>query len=98
VSYFKDHTGYDDEETFIRAIYSKYFSQMSLLKIHLEKWLILENLMNVGNGAKFNSQITDIRDLTGDYVLKFSLMHFIRATRDWECGVTLHLIRTNRVK
>jgi len=98
VSYFKDHTGYDDEETFIRAIYSKYFAQMSLLKIHLEKWLILENLMNVGNGAKFNSQITDVRDLTGDYVMKFSLVHFIRATRDWECGVTLHLIRTNRVK
>ena len=97
ISFFKDHTGYDDDETFIQAIHSKYFSQMSLLKIHLEKWLILENLLKVGTGVKFNSQITDIRDLTGDYVLKFSLAHFIRATRDWECGVTLHLIRTNRV-
>ena len=97
VSYFKDHTGYDDEETFIRAIYSKYFSQMSLLKVHLEKWLILENLMNIGTGVKFNSQITDVRDLTGKYVLKFSLIHFLRASRDWECGVTMHLIRTNRV-
>lgn len=96
-SFFKDHTGHDDDDTFISAIHSKYFTQMSLLKIHLEKWLLLENLLKIGEGVKFNSQITDIRDLTGDYVLKFSLTHFIRATRDWECGVTLHLIRTNRV-
>lgn len=97
-SFFKDHTGYDSDETFIRAIHSKYFAQMSILKVHLEKWLILENLLNVGNGVIFRSKITDVRDLTGHYVSKFSMTHFIRAPRDWECGVTLHLIRTNRVK
>lgn len=97
ISYFKDHTGYDDEQTFIRSTYSKFFAQMSLLKIHLEKWLIFENLLNVGSGATFKSNIQDVRDLTGNYVLKFSLVHFIRAKRDWECGVTIHLIRTNRV-
>jgi hypothetical protein len=97
ISFFKDHTGYDTDETFIRAIHSKYFAQMSILKIHLEKWLMLENLLNVGCGAIFKSNIQDVRDLTGNYVSKFSLTHFIRAKRDWECGVTLHLIRTNRV-
>jgi len=96
-SFFKDHTGYDDLETHIRAIHSKYFAQMSILKVHLEKWLILENLINVGQGVVFRSNIQDVRDLTGNYVLKFSLVHFIRGRRDWECGVTLHLIRTNRV-
>ena len=96
-SFFKDHTGYDDVETHIRAIHSKYFAQMSLLKVHLEKWLHLENLINVGQGVIFRSNIRDVRDLTGNYVLKFSLVHFIRARRDWECGATLHLIRTNRV-
>jgi hypothetical protein len=97
VSFFKDHTGYDDNETHIQSIHSKYFAQMSLLKVHLEKWLLLEQLVNVGISAKFNSNIQDVRDLTGIYVVKFSLVHFIRATRDWECGVTLHLIRTNRI-
>ena len=97
-SFFKDHTGYGDVETHIRAIHSKFFAQMSLLKVHLEKWLLLENLIYVGTGAAFRSNIQDIRDLTGNYVMKFSLTHFIRADRDWECGVTLHLIRTNRIK
>ena len=97
-SFFKDHTGYDKDETFIRAIHSKFFAQMSILKIHLEKWLVLENLINIGHGVIFRSKVTDVRDLTGHYVSKFSLTHFIRAKRDWECGVTLHLIRTNRVK
>lgn len=96
-SFFKDHTGYNEVETHIRAIHSKYFAQMSLLKVHLEKWLLLEKLMDVGNPVKFNSNIQDVRDLTGNYVMKFSLVHFIRAERDWECGVTLHLIRTNRI-
>jgi len=96
-SFFKDHTGYDKDETFIRAIHSKFFAQMSILKVHLEKWLILQNLLDVGNGVIFRSKITDVMDLTGHYVSKFSLTHFIRANRDWECGVTLNLIRTNRV-
>ena len=78
-------------------MHSKKFAQMSILKVHLEKWLILKNLLSVGEGATFRSNINDVRDLTGNYVLKFSLVHFIRARRDWECGVTLHLIRTNRV-
>jgi hypothetical protein len=98
ISIFKDHTGYDDTETHIRAIHSKFFGQMSILKVHLEKWLILQNLLEVGNGVIFRSKITDVRDLTGHYISKFCMTHFIRATRDWECGVTLHLIRTNRVK
>jgi hypothetical protein len=97
ISYFKDHTGYDNVQTHIRAIHSKFFAQVSLLKIHLEKFLILERFLNVGISARFISKITDVRDLTGNYVQKFSLIHFIRATRDWECGITVHLIRTNRV-
>ena len=96
-SFFKDHTGYNDVETHIRALHSKLFAQMSLLKVHLEKWLILERLIDVGTGAIFRSNIQDVRDLTGNYVLKFSLAHFIRSDRDWECGVTVHLIRTNRI-
>jgi hypothetical protein len=96
-SFFKDHTGYEDSETHIRAIHSKFFAQMSVLKIHLEKWLMLKNLLDVGKGIIFRSNINDVRDLTGNYVLKYSLTHFIRGTRDWECGVTLHLIRTNRI-
>jgi hypothetical protein len=96
-SFFKDHTGYNEVESHIRAIHSKFFAQMSVLKVHLEKWLILERLMDVGRGIVFRSNIQDVRDLTGNYVMKFSLVHFIRAERDWECGVSLHLIRTNRI-
>jgi hypothetical protein len=96
-SVFKDHSGYDDVETHIRSIHSKYFAQMSVLKVRLQKWLILENLINVGQGVIFRSNIRDVRDLTGNYVLKFSHVQFTRPERDWECGVTLHLIRTNRV-
>jgi hypothetical protein len=70
---------------------------MSILKVHLEKWLILQNLLDVGNGVIFRSKITDVVDLTGHYVSKFSLTHFLRPKRDWECAVTLNLIRTNRV-
>lgn len=95
--FFKDHTGYDRSPTHIEAGYSKMFSQMSLLKIHLEKWLLLENLLKIGYGVTFKSNIQDNRDLTGNYVVKVSQAHFIRATRDWECGVTLHLIRSNRI-
>jgi len=97
ISIFKDHTGYDSNETHIRAIHSKFFGQMSILKVHLEKWLILENLLDVGNGTIFRSKITDVRDLTGHYISKYCLAHFIRGSRDWQCGVTLHLVRTNRV-
>lgn len=98
ISFFKDHTGYDDKETHIRAIHSKYFSQMSILKITLSKWLILKNLINIGEGVIFKSNITDLRDLTGNYVSKFCLFNFVRAKREWECGATLHLIRTNRIR
>lgn len=97
VGFFKDHTGYDKSETHIEANYSKPFSRISLLKIHLEKFLLLDKLMQVGTGIKFNSYVTDVRDLTGDYIMQMSQVHFIRAKRDWECGVTLHAIRTNRV-
>lgn len=97
IGFFKDHTGYEKTETHIQANFSKLFSRISLLKIHLEKFLLIDKLIQVGTGIKFNSYITDVRDLTGDYIMQMSNVHFIRAKRDWECGVTLHAVRTNRV-
>jgi hypothetical protein len=95
--FFKDHTGYERTETHIQAGWSKMFTQLSVMKVYLEKWLLLSTILDSGYGAIFKSNIIDNRDLTGNYVVKVSQAHFIRAKRDWECGVTLHLIRSNRI-
>jgi len=95
VSIHKDHTGYELNENFIRAKYSRRVSTFSELTVQVANMMKILNLMDVGEAVKLNTQITPTRDLTDMYMLRASEITFLRE-KDWESMAKLHLIRTNR--
>jgi hypothetical protein len=95
VAYHKDHTGYDSSETFINANLGKKISEMATLTADITKFMYIEPLLNVGHSVQVHSKVTNMRELTGKYILKASEIMWKR-TQDWNSGARVYLIRTNR--
>jgi len=93
---YKDHTGYENTQSFINANMAEEIGDLTELEIKLERFLKLKSLMNVGESVKFVSKIDDYKDLTGDYIMRGSQLNFTKA-KDWESSAILKLIRTNRI-
>lgn len=95
VSIHKDHTGYELDETFIQAKYSRRVSSITEMSVQLERSIRITNLMEVGETIKLDTRIDVSRDFTGTYILKSSMLNFLRG-KDWEATGMLNLMRTNR--
>lgn len=93
---YKDHTGYESNQSFINANMAEEIGDLSEIKIKLEQNLKLKNLINVGEAVSFISKIDDYKELTGIYILRASQLNFSKA-KDWESSADLRLIRTNRI-
>jgi len=94
ISYHKDQTGYDTDQTFINANLSSRIVDMSTLSADIEGNLPVLNLMEVGEHVKVISHVDDHLKLGGAYILKGSNIQFMKA-RTWEAGAKIYLSRTN---
>ena len=63
--------------------------------VQLERSIRITNLMEVGETIKLDTKTDISRDFTGTYILKSSMLNFLRG-KDWEASANLVLIRTNR--
>jgi len=95
VAIHKDHTGYELNENFIRAKYSRRVSTFSELTVTVANSMRILELMNVGEAVKLNTEITPTRDFTDMYLLRATQLSFLRE-KDWESVGNLYLIRTNK--
>jgi len=93
---YKDHTGYEKNQSFINSNMAEEIGDLAQIEVKLERFLKIKNLMNVGEAVKFISKIDDYKDLTGLYILRSSELNFIKA-KDWESSANLKLMRTNRI-
>ena len=94
ISYHKDQTGYDTDQTFINANLSPQVVDMSTLSADIEGNLPVLNLMEVGEHIKVISHVDDHLKLGGAYILKGSDIQFMKA-RTWEAAAKIFLSRTN---
>lgn len=91
----KDQTGYDKDQTFIKANLSQNISDMAMTVANIDGGnLPVLNLMSVGEHVKINSQVDDHMKLSGSYILKGTDIQFIKAT-GWESFARLFMTRTN---
>lgn len=95
ISIYKDHTGYELNESFINANFSRSISSITDMNVQVEKSLKILELMDVGESVKLDTKIDISRDFSGLYILRASNINFVKA-RDWEASANLFLMRTNR--
>jgi len=94
ISYHTNQTGYDSDTGFINAGLSRSIQDMSQLTIEVQHNLPILNLMAVGEGVTFLTDISEYQGLSGVYVLKASEIGWIRS-KMWESWARLYLMRTN---
>lgn len=94
ISYHKDQTGYDTDQTFINSNLSRRISDMAVTTATIEGNLALLNLMEVGEHIKIVSHVDDHLKLGGAYILKGSDIQFMKANA-WESAAKIYLSRTN---
>lgn len=94
VSYDQSFTGYDKDQTFIQSTLSQNISDMSVTTAEIEGNLPILNLMSVGEHIKIKSQVDSYMKLGGSYILKGSLIQFMKATA-WESFAKIYMSRTN---
>jgi hypothetical protein len=94
ITYHTNQTGYDLDNTFINSTLTESLQDMTQLQIEVQHDLPILNLMAVGEGVNFLTEITSYGALSGFYVLKASEIGWIRS-KVWESWANLHLIRTN---
>jgi hypothetical protein len=94
ISYHTNQTGYDSDLTFINSNLTKSLQDMSQIKIEVQHNLPILNLMEVGQGVNFLTEITSYSALSGFYILKASEIGWIRS-KVWESWAEVHLMRTN---
>jgi len=94
ITYRKDQTGYDTDQTFINANLSKNIADMSVVVANIAGNLPTLNLMEVGEHVKIISHVDDHLKLGGAYILKGSDIQFMKA-EGWEAAAKIYLARTN---
>ena len=95
ITYYKDQTGYDTDDTFINANLSKAVSSLVTLSMDLDRDMMILNLMNVGESVSFISKTLEMNQFSNKYILKSSEINFNKSGT-WQGSARVHLIRTNR--
>jgi len=94
IGFEKDHTGYDDDQTFIHSNLSQNILDMATIIADVAGSLPVLNLMAVGEHVKIVSHTDSRLKLSGSYILKGSSVIFLKATT-WEANGRLFLSRSN---
>jgi len=94
ISYHKDQTGYDTDQTFINSNLSSTVLDMSVATTQITGNLPTLNLMEVGEMVKIISHTDVDLKLSGSYILKASDVLFTKQTT-WESSANIYLSRTN---
>ena len=94
ISYLKDQTGYDSDQTFINSTMSQKIVDMSTLIAEVSGNLPTLNLMEVGELVKIISKVDAFLKLGGAYILKASDIVFVKQTV-WVSSAKIYLSRTN---
>jgi hypothetical protein len=95
IRYFTEDTGNEYSETQFNSRYGRSLSNMSTISIKIERNIVLENLLNVGECVKFNVDMIELIDLSGKYILWSSDINF-QKKGEWECTAGLNLMRSNK--
>jgi hypothetical protein len=94
IAYHTNQTGYEKNESFIKANLAKTLGDLSMLQIELRHNLPILNLMNVGEAVNFLPQVSAYEQIKGKYVLKGSEIGWVRS-KVWESWARVVLMRTN---
>ena len=94
ISYHKDQTGYDTDQTFINSNLSSIVLDMAVATTQISGNLPTLNLMEVGEMVKIISHTDVDLKLGGSYILKASDVLFTKQTT-WESAANMYLSRTN---
>jgi len=94
ISYYKDQTGYNSDQTFINSTLSPKIVDLSTLVAEITGNLPLLNLMEVGEHVKVISRVDAFLKLGGAYILKGSNIKFEKS-RSWLSAAKIYLSRTN---
>jgi hypothetical protein len=94
ITYKKDQTGYDDDQTFINSTLGQYVYDMSNLVVYIDGNLPTLNLMEVGEHVKITSHVNKYMKMGGAYILKGSHVQFMKANA-WESAAKIFLSRSN---
>ena len=98
ISFYGDFTGYDKDDSFIKASNGKTLCDLSNLVITLQSRLPVLNLLEVGGAVLFESLSPLYKDYNGRYILKASDLSFIKSGKTWKSGARIFLNRTNRTE
>jgi hypothetical protein len=94
ISYHKDQTGYNSDQTFINSNLSSMVLDMTVATTQITGNLPTLNLMEVGELVKIKSHSDVDLKLSGAYILKGSDILFTKQTT-WESAANIYLSRTN---
>lgn len=98
ISFYGDYTGYDKDDSFIKASHGSILYDLSNLVITLKSRLPVLNLLEVGGATLFESISPIYKEYNGRYILKASDISFIKAGKTWESSARIFLNRTNRTE
>ncbi len=94
--YITSHSGNDASDVFAIAAIAKEISDLSTVKIALEKDLPMMKLMKVGEVVKVKCGSLEYVPLGNKYVLKSSDINFSRSEADWTSSCVIEIMRTNQ--
>lgn len=94
IAYHTNQTGYDLDTTFINSNLTQSLQDLTQLRVQVQNNLAILNLMEVGQGVNFLTEITSYNSLNGFYILKASEIGWARS-KTWEASADMHLMRSN---
>ncbi len=95
--YIIGQAGNDYSETFAISQTSKQLSNLSIVRINIEREMPLFNLMEIGEPVKLITRSLEYVELSGKYILASSSLNFNRNGPDWESTAELTLSRSNKI-
>jgi len=87
--------GWDDDETFAYATWSRKYSSMTELEFKIDRKLALTKLIKVGVTLEFVSQTTEYNDMQGKYIVSSSHLNLQKKGELWTPDITIKAIRSN---
>lgn len=96
--YESSECGNNMSETFVRSTIAKKVFGLNSITVDLEKSLIIEKLLQVGQAVKFKTETVEYIELSGQYILQMSDLKWDRNGKQWENICKMKLVRTNKLK
>lgn len=93
--YYIGDSGNDYSEVFAIAKTSKFVFNMSRVSFMVERNLLIENLLEVGDVVRLQSGVSEYKTIQGKYILFSSDLMWYKE-KEWQTTGKLELVRTNK--